>query len=293
MTVCKQDGYFTFATDDADNLEHIINQALSKDLLPIMLIDQEPDESSQKLAALTSSLLSNHPDLAVFHILDAPDFVSISDAMRSGARAVLPKPDTRNRNSTFVDDSIYFLETLRRCIKITPSMAITGTPQMFLEAIDNVSGQQDLHEIARVADCYLSNLLGRAATFFSRKSEFYCEHISRQGSSQPLSISISIDGDSALHKAFKKGEIVYDNSNDPLIQESLYQAVGQPLASQFLLAPLKCLGRVIAVTYADFGAKQPTKLQLELVSTLYRYAGIVYENALYRKKFEKMLQDRQ
>lgn len=290
MTVCKQDGYFTFATDEEENLEHIISQALSKSLIPVMLIDQAPLESHQYLAALTRKALSVYPDLAVFHILSGADFVTMSDVMRCGARAPLLKPDNRNRSSTFVDDTIYFLETVRKCLKITLPSSTAATPKMFLEAIDEISSLRELHDITAVTDRYLSMTLGRAVTFSSRKSEFYCDSIFRQGSSQPFSMTLSIDGDSALHRAFAKGELFYEEASDPLLHDKLYATATAPAAPLLLLAPLKCLGRVIAVTYADFGAKQPVNIQTDLIRTLFKYAGVVYENALYRKKFEKLLQ---
>ena len=290
MTVCKQDGYFTFATDEEENLEHIISQALAKSLIPVMLIDQNPLESHQHLASLTRKALSVYPDLAVFHILTDADFVTMNDVMRCGARAPLLKPDSRNRSITFVDDTIYFLETVRKCLKITQPSSSTATPKMFLEAIDEISALRELHEITAVTSRYLSLALGRAVTFSSRKSEIYCDNIFRQGSSQPFSVTLSIDGDSALHKVFAKGELYYGEASDPLLHDKLYNTAGDPAAPMILLAPLKCLGRVIAVTYADFGTKHPADVQTDLINTLFKYAGVVYENALYRKKFEKLLQ---
>lgn len=290
MTVCKQDGYFTFATDDAENLDHIISQALSKGLIPVLIIDQDPLESHQHLAALTRKALSVYPGLAIFHILSEADFVSMNDVMRSGARAPLLKPDSRNRSNTFIDDTIYFLETVRKSLKITQPSSAAATPKMFLEAIDEISTLRELHEITAVTGRYLSMALGRAVTFSSRKSEIYCDIIYRQGSSQPFSVSLSIDGDSALHSAFAKGELYYGETSDPLLHDKLYATAGNPAVPMILLAPLKCLGRVIAVTYADFGTKHPADIQTDLINTLFKYAGVVYENALYRKKFEKLLQ---
>ncbi|NJD92326.1 MAG: DUF4388 domain-containing protein [Geobacter sp.] len=290
MTVCKQDGYFTFATDEEENLEHIISQALAKNLIPVMIIDQNPLESHQYLAALTRKALAVHPELAIFHILSEADFVSMNDVMRCGARAALLKPDSRSRSITFVDDTIYFLETVRKCLKITQPAAAAATPKMLLEAIDEISALRELPEITAATDRYLAMALGRAVTFSSRKSEIHCDSICRQGSSQPFSITLSIDGDSALHKAFAKGELYYGETSDQLLHDKLYETAGAPAASTILLAPLKCLGRVIAVAYADFGSKQPTSIQIDLITTLFKYAGVVYENALYRKKFEKLLQ---
>jgi hypothetical protein len=86
------------------------------------------------------------------------------------------------------------------------------------------------------------------------------------------------------------GELFCGECEDPLIDELLYSRIGAPAAKKIVVTPFKCLGRVLAVTYADFGARQPAAVQTDLIAALARYAGLVYENALYRKKFEKMLQ---
>jgi hypothetical protein len=44
------------------------------------------------------------------------------------------------------------------------------------------------------------------------------------------------------------------------------------------------------VTYGDFGSRHRPEVDISLISILVRHAGLAYENALYRKKFEKMLQ---
>ena len=48
--------------------------------------------------------------------------------MRSGARAVLPKPDNIAGRDTFVEDTICFLETVKKCLKVAPPKAETAAP---------------------------------------------------------------------------------------------------------------------------------------------------------------------
>lgn len=290
MTVCKQEGFFTFSTDEEENLDHIINQSLSKELHPVILLDQPEAPSQADISGITRRVLDKHPDLPIFHLLSPADFSSILGVMRSGARAALPKPDNIAGRDTFVEDTICFLETLKKCLKVTPSKAGTALPDIFKECIDEISTKRELADITQVIDRYISSVMGRAVTFVSRRSELACESISRSAIAQSLNINISVEGSSPLHKVMSSGTIFSQEADDPLLTDTIYSQIGQPAHNKILVVPFKCLGRVLAVTYGDFGSRQPTEVDLDLVDILARHAGLVYENALYRKKFEKMLQ---
>lgn len=290
MTVCKQEGFFTFSTDEEDNLDHIIKQSLSKELLPVILLDQPQAPAQKNLAELTERVLHNHPELPVFHLINRADYTSILDVMRSGARAALPKPDIAVRKASFVEDTIYFLETIKKCLKVAPVKEDSTLPDIFNECMLEITTKRELPDITMLIDRYISTVMARAVTFVSRRAELVCESISRSASSQPLSISIPFEGDSPLHKVISSGTIFSGESIDPLLTEMIYSQINPPANRQILVAPFKCLGRVLAVTYGDFGSGQPSTVDIDLISTLVRHAGLVYENSLYRKKFEKMLQ---
>lgn len=293
MTVCKQEGFFTFATDEEENLYHIINQSLTRELIPVLLLDQPDNTSVIEITLLTRRVLKKYPNLAVFHLAAAFDFTAHLDVIRSGARALLPKPDRHLRPDTFANDSIYLLDTLKRCLKIAPPASAGGLPKLFKECMDELTPLRELSEITAVIDRYLATVLGRAITFVSRKSELACESINRSGSAQSLTINIPAIGNSPLHTVLTNSLVFWGESKDILLDEKIYALTGAPLSHQILVAPLKCLGRVVAVTYADFGAKQPATIDLDLITALTVHAGLVYENALYKKKFAKMLQAQQ
>jgi hypothetical protein len=290
MTVCKQEGFFTFATDEEENLDHIINQSLSRDFIPVLLLDQPDNAPIAETSLLARRILKKHPSLAVFHLAAAFDFTDHLDIIRSGVRALLPKPDKRLRPDTFAQESIYLLETLKKCLKIAPPAAPGGVPKFFMQCLNEVTPLRELAEITAVVDRYLATVMGRAITFVSRKSELACDTVNRSGNAQPLAIAIPVVGNSPLHDVLANGALFYGESKDPLLAEKIHSLTGAPLSPQILVVPLKCLGRVVAVVYADFGAKPQTTLDLDLIATLTVHAGLVYENALYRKKFEKMLQ---
>jgi hypothetical protein len=293
MTVCKQEGFFTFATDEEENLDHIINQSLSRDLIPVLLVDQPENTTITETTLLVRRVINKFPDLAVFHLAAAFDYTAHLDVIRSGARVLLPKPDKQLRPGSFAQEFIYLLETLRRCLKIHQPAATAGVPNIFMQCMNEISPLRELHEITAVIDRYLATTMGRAITFVSRKSELVCDTLNRSGSAQPLAIHIPVAGNSQLHNVLANGSVFYGESKDQLLAEKIYSLTGAPLSQQILVAPLKCLGRVVAVMYADFGSKPLIKTDLDLIAMLIIHAGLVYENALYRKKFEKMLQAQQ
>jgi len=290
MTACKQEGFFTFSTDEEENLDLIINQSFSKELLPVILLDQPEAASGMEIAGLTRRILEKHPTLPIFHLINPVSFSSILAAMRSGARAVLPKPDNVAGRDSFVEDTICLLETAKKCLKVTATNAETGTPNIFKECMDEISTKRELADITLLIDRYISTVMGRAATFIHRRSELVCESISRSAVAQALNITISLDGDSPLQATMSRGEIFSQESAHPLLNDSIYSQIGGPADRLIVVTPFKCLGRVLAITYGDFGSRHRSEVDLQLISLLVRHAGIVYENALYRKKFEKMLQ---
>jgi len=289
MTACKQEGFFTFSTDEEENLDLIINQSLSKGLLPVILLDPPESFTGMDSAALTRRILEKHPALPLFHLVSPADFSSILPAMRSGARAAFPKPDNISGRDSFVEDTIFFLETVKKCLKVTPTQTATVAPAIFKECMDEISTKRELADITPLIDRYISSVMGRAATFVHRRAELVCESISRSAAAQPLSITVSLEGDSPLHETMSSGDIFFGEAAHPLLSESIYCQIDDPADRLILVTPFKCLGRVLAVTYGDFGARQRSEVDTDLISLLVRHAGIVYENALYRKKFEKML----
>jgi len=290
MTACKQEGFFTFSTDEEENLELIINQSLSRELLPVILLDQPELSAGTEITDLTRRILEKHPDITIFHLLNPADFTAILAAMGSGARAALPRPDNIAGRASFVEDTICFLETVKKCLKVSAAKAETSTPTIFCECMDEISTKKELTDILLLIDRYISTVMGRAITFVHRRAELVGASISRSAAAQPLNISLPIEGDSPLHATMSSGEIFSQKSDHPLLNDVIYSQIGAPADRRFIITPFKCLGRVLAVTYGDSGSGHGAGVDIHLIDILVRHAGIVYENALYRKKFEKMLQ---
>jgi GAF domain-containing protein len=80
----------------------------------------------------------------------------------------------------------------------------------------------------------------------------------------------------------------YGLSSDEILKTHLYKTIGPPHSSKILLLPLIMSGNVIALIYADFGQTPPTPIQTEYLEIVSRHAGLVLDNSLYRKKFDKL-----
>jgi hypothetical protein len=64
--------------------------------------------------------------------------------------------------------------------------------------------------------------------------------------------------------------------------------VGTPCNAEILLLPLKNRDKTISLVYGDFGDNAATPVALEILESFARQAGLVMENAVYRKKLEKV-----
>ena len=87
----------------------------------MVLLDQRSGMPPEGLSELTVKILTRRPDLAVFHLLNNTDSRPAWEAIRSGARSALPKPDLTRSRDTFVADCIFLLDTLRKGLKIAPA----------------------------------------------------------------------------------------------------------------------------------------------------------------------------
>lgn len=294
ITACRHDGLFTFSTDEEENLDHIISQSISKELLPVLVIDPRANildaAAQERIGKLIGHVREKYPTVAIFQLAPPGCYDLALNAMKSGVRAVLPKPDLPGRKATFVQDTITFLETLKQAVKIPPPSAGGVDTYHFKECMDALVGLKELADITTVLDRFTAGMLSRAVTFTVRKSELVAEKLHTKTGIRPIGITIPTGSTPLLHKAVSEGAPYFGPHDDPALEDKLYPVIDPPASRQTMILPLKCLGRVLAVTYADFGDRTPSTVQLELAEILARHAGLVYENALYRKKFEQMIQ---
>src|SRR5512138_3639011 len=69
MTVCRHEGIFAFTTDDEANIDHIVDQSLARELLPVLLIDS-PERavegfSAEDIVGLWHQKKARYPHLSI------------------------------------------------------------------------------------------------------------------------------------------------------------------------------------------------------------------------------------
>jgi hypothetical protein len=98
---------------------------------------------------------------------------------------------------------------------------------------------------------------------------------------------IPLEVNSVLQEVVEKGRLYYGQKSDAVLTERLYKEIGVPRSPKAVVVPLMSRGKVIAVTYADFGSMPVYPPQINLLEALAQQAGSTLDNALYRKSIEK------
>ncbi len=295
MTFCKHEGFFSFATDEEENLGPIISQSLAKELQPVFLIDSPEtggaSREREKFELVVKHLLEKHPHISIFQLVHPGDTEAILNAMKAGARAALPKPDRVAGKNSFASDTINFLDVLKNCVNVAPPEKCGEITPVFRKCFDEISTLKELPDILTVIERFIASTMQRAFTLTLKKDTLVTDRFMNGDTSKPFQISLTADDSAVLQEVIASGKSWCGSIDDySAFEKSLFLKLDPPFSRKILLLPIKCLGRVLAIVYGDFGSKIGGTVPLELAEILSIHAGIIYENALYRKKFEKMLQ---
>jgi hypothetical protein len=156
----------------------------------------------------------------------------------------------------------------------------------------------DLREAPEVALLLLQFVAGifeRSITLIVRESELVAEKgigvraEKSRGATPAMGFRIPLEKPSLFRNVIEEGCMYYGITDDAVVREYLFATIGTPSRSSILLLPLKLRGKTISLTYGDFGSKEPTVIELELLEILASQAELVLENSMYRKKLEKPL----
>ncbi len=297
MTMCKYEGALVFSTSDEEDLEPIIDQYMLKKIVPVLVFDEpELSEGSQSLENVTrvrQQKKENYPQLSVIQLASETDYRFIMQSYNDGVKAVFPKPSREIRSDSFVEDSMHFLETF---LSYTKSLFSEQDQQMHRSLKDSTLELQELSDAPDISFAMLSVVserFERSLTFIVRDGELMAERgigvnaDKSEGVSPPMKFSLSLSKPSAFSVAVDRGEVFYGECNDEVLRESLFKEIGAPKNSTILLLPMKRRGKTIALTYADFGQKEPALVQLDELVIFASQAGLVLENSLYRRQLEK------
>jgi len=298
MTLCKEEGIPVFATDDEMDLERIVSQCLSSMRIPVVVFDS-PGKSEdafpeEKIINLRNRLRGKYSAVPLLQLASPQESNFILQSYSEGVRAVLPKPLKEVRRETYVQDTIKFLRTFKAYIKSFQYQPDT-TDRYVKELKDNI---KSLREIINPSDAALvilaavAEMFERVITFFVRPSELIGERaigVSSEKSMGPTPadrLKISLSKPSVFRDVLEKGLVYYGESSDEAVKE-LYKEIGKPLSPAVVLLPVICDRKVVAVVYGDFGKKEASPVQLDILEILAQQVGIVLEYSLFRRQMTK------
>ena len=96
MTCCAVRNIFVFATDEPQDLEHIIEQSLARDLTPLLVIDPPGDGpgvfSEESTNATMQGIRGRYPALRFIRLVDPGQDELALRALTAGALTALAKP---------------------------------------------------------------------------------------------------------------------------------------------------------------------------------------------------------
>jgi hypothetical protein len=294
--VCKHENLYIFATDEESGLEVVIEQSLGRDLLPVLFVDISHDGDGAHLLSLVRRKVADYPDISVLLASCSHTWRSISmDALGSGVRSIIPRPCRRCNEDQFVPQMITFLSGIGTFMKTIMPAPDPETGHQFILALNQLKSLAEPPEIALVLLQFTALQFERAITLVVAKSEVIAEKsigvttAKSSGPTAPLMFRVPLERHSVLQEVVEKGRLYYGQRLDATLTNILYKEIGAPRSPKVVIIPLISRGKVIAVTYADFGAKPVSPPQINLLEALAQHAGSQLDNALYRKSIEKLV----
>jgi len=305
MTLCKDEGILVFATDGEEELDRIIDQCLRIKALPVLVFDApgttERLLSKEKIVSLRRQLKERYPQVLIIQMASPPDHLFTLQSFQDSIRAVFPKPSQEVSKETFIEDTITFLETFRSYVRhlFLEQKDLTAEDSTLVTLKDRITALRNLDEPSAVSLTLLesvSELCERAVIFIVRQQELvgdkaigvYAER--NEGPTSAAGLRIPLTAPSIFRDAIEKGQFFCGESDDDVLKKHLFEEIGTPLKSAIILLPMRSHGKIITLTYGDFGEKEAAPVQREVLEILAQSAGQMVENILYRKLLSKASQ---
>jgi len=293
-TACKHDNLYVFAADEESGLDIVIEQTLGRDLHPVLIIDIPHDDDGAQALALLRQKVITYPQISILltaccHTLN--DFSMA--ALAAGARSIIPRPCNHCQKDLYVPQIIAFLAGIGTFLKSILPVPDPEVGRRFIELLKQLNSLSEPPEIALVMLKFTALQFERSLTFVVAKSELIAEKsmgitsAKAKGPTAPLMFRIPLEGFSVLQEVVENGRLYYGQRSDAVLKDFLYREIGAPRTPKVMVLPLLSRGKVIAVTYADFGNKPVSPPQINLLEALADHAGTVLDNALYRKSIGK------
>lgn len=294
ITILKQLDFQVFATGDATDLEFMTGQYLSKGLVPLVFFDSpvhcDDGATEASVTEQRRHLQNTHPQAAIVQLASpaTPEFSL--QAYRDGVLAVMPRWD----QDVDIDATIAFYRTFQEFSTHFIERQEQQLFARFSRYCDQLEKLSLAPELSAALLTFVSEMFQRGLTLIVAKNELIAERgigintPREDGPTRAPKINLPLeDEDSIFRQAVTTGKTFYAESNNAVLKEHLFSVIGTPRTERVLLLPFKSRGRVIALIYADFGENAPTATHIGLLKALADHAGLVLDEALFRKQLEK------
>ncbi len=292
-TVCRREGLMTFTPASVNDLEGNIRRSLSKGYDPILVLglpdDLNPDFSVEKIVSLRAHMQRLYPGVPQLQLTlpEAYDF-SLA-AYNDGCRAVLPYPLLISSETVLADDLVVFLRALTGHISHIFSDSEHSQYALLKSYLVRLGGATKAPDISLLVLKFVAEFFKRSITLVVDRDSLIMERsigLRPDGShnvSLPLKIRLAV-GNSTFLKQISGAESYYDQVSSDSLPELFYADFEAPNDSHVLFLPMKVCGRMVTITYADFGRHAASPVPLDLLHVFIRQAGLAMESALLRKK---------
>jgi hypothetical protein len=300
-TVCRQKNYIVFTTDDDGNLDLIIEQSFSRDLLPLLILD-DPEfigsgHTNETISLLLQRKRDTFPRISILQLSSSlTDQSSPAQFLEEGVDTLFPRPCLGENPDSFVSAMSGFIHSFSSVIEKSFTQADRQEARKLKECIFALGTLKDPPAVSLEILQYVSSHFERAITFVVVATELIAEKgigvnaEKSSGPTSPLMFKIPLGQQSVFRDAIEKRRMYYGLSADDILKAHLFSMIGAPHSSKILLLPLNMSGNVIALIYADFGHSSPTPVKTEYLEIVSRHSGLVLDNSQFRKKFDKLTQ---
>jgi len=301
MTICNEEGIPVFAADDENDLERIVSQCLSAMRMPVVVFDCPGGSAAgfpeEKIISLRNRMKEKYSAVPLLQLASPRESGFILRSYSDGVWAVLPKPLKEVRKETYVQDTMQFLTAFKSYIKGFQYRPDT-TDRHLKELKKEIRALREIDtpsDAAMVMLAAVADMFERAVTFLVRPAELIGERAIGVTSEKVVGptpadrLKIPLAKPSVFREVLEKGLPYYGESSDEAMK-GLFQEIGKPLSPAVVLLPLVCDRMAVAVVYGDFGKKEASPVQLDILEILAQQVGISLEYALFRRQVTKASQ---
>ena len=300
MSLCNEEGIPVFSTAGETDLDLIIARCLSGMRTPLVVFDspvRSGELTEKKILSIRTKVRRKYPVVPVFQFGAVVDEDFFLQSYSDGVRAVFPKPMKEDKKDSYIYETIQFLDIFRVYIKGFQER-IDTTDRYVKKLKDDIISLREMTSPSEAAQVILTAVAGmfeRAVIFLVHPLPLALNGetaigVSSEKSMGPTSadkLKISLSKPSVFRDALEKKTAYYGESQDDEALKGLFQEIGKPLSPSVVLLPLISDRKVVAIVYGDFGKKEATPVQLDVLEILAQQVGIVLEYALFRRQMAK------